>query len=101
MKTKTKGPGKRELNAKLKVIDAKLDKIWKEEEKLNKQKREIRSQLFKIETGYAYGDFFTFKGKEYEILNSSHVFKVGGTNNRYAWNLREFLKGEKDSPFNS
>jgi hypothetical protein len=92
-------------------IDAQIEKLteqieahYEEIAKLRSARSLLESKQFSRETkGYSYGDFFTWKGREYEIFSRDRFrLRYSKARTRHYQTSRyliEFLRGEITNPF--
>jgi hypothetical protein len=112
MKTKTNM--NKEVQAELKkgkklmALQQKSAKLREEIESLDakmietkKKRKDVQSEIFFLLTGYRFGDKFNWGKSQYEIINSSSIWKVDGSMKSYYCSaLDEFLLGRSSSPIN-
>ena len=68
-------------------------------EELTEYGKKLMSEGFKIKYGCAFGETFKYAGKEYILVNDNYVRQVNAKNVRRAEGIRDFFKGESNSPF--
>lgn len=90
---------KKEIEKRQREIHREQSRLDKEYDKLHTESRKLDSDLYALDTGKAFGDIFSYDGKDYKIINTNHAKKVDGVNTKWAPSLREYLKGKSPNPF--
>jgi uncharacterized protein (DUF3084 family) len=99
----------KEVEQKIKLMQhlvAQKNAIEKEEKSLNERlhllhqrEKDIRSKIFKLESGKAFGEIITWGNSSYEIRDEYNIMKTDGAmKTYYAPALRMFLRGQSSSP---